>query len=195
MRPLVMDFVAEKNKFNIKDQFMFGPAFMAAPVIEYGAREREVYFPAGTVWYDFYTGAPVEGGKAEKVAAPYERIPLYVAGGSIVPYGPDMQWSAEKPADLINLYVYTGRDGAFTLYEDEDLNYNYEKGAYAMIPFRWDEATGTLTIGDRQGEFPGMLKDRKFNIVKVSADSPVGFDRQPKGQLVDYSGKAVSVKL
>ena len=122
-------------------------------------------------------------------------MPLFVASGSIVPFGPDMQWSAEKPADVIDLYVYTGRDGSFTLYEDENLNYNYEKGAYANIPFAWDQATGTLTIGDRTGEFPGMLKERKFNVVKVGPDAPASFDARPAGKLVDYDGHAVSVKL
>lgn len=195
MRPLVMDFAADKAVRNIKDQFMFGPAFMAAPVTEYGARERSVYFPAGTVWYDFYTGASRPGGESVSVAAPYGRMPLFVAAGSIVPFGPDMQWSAEKPAELINLYVYTGADGSFSLYEDEDLNYNYEKGAYANIPMTWNDAEGTLTIGDRTGEFPGMLKQRKFNVVKVSPDSPQGFDRDAKGKLVEYDGKAVTVSL
>ncbi len=195
MRPLVMDFAADKAVRNIKDQFMFGPAFMAAPVTEYGARERGVYFPAGTVWYDFYTGASRHGGESVSVAAPYGRMPLFVAAGSIVPFGPDMQWSAEKPAELINLYVYTGADGSFSLYEDEDLNYNYEKGAYANIPMTWNDAEGTLTIGDRTGEFPGMLKQRKFNVVKVSPDSPQGFDRDAKGKLVEYDGKAVTVSL
>lgn len=195
MRPLVMDFAADKNVRDIKNQFMFGPAIMAAPVTTYGAREREVYFPAGKRWYDFYTGVATEGGQTLTVAAPYERMPLYVAAGAIVPFGPDMQWSAEKPADVINLYVYTGADGSFTLYEDEDLNYNYERGAYATIPMEWNEAEGTLTIGERKGEFPGMLKERKFNVVKVGTDAPQGFDRDAKGTIVDYKGEAVSVKL
>ncbi|MDE6542210.1 MAG: DUF5110 domain-containing protein [Muribaculaceae bacterium] len=195
MRPLVMDFGADKATRDIKDQYMFGPAFMAAPVTEYGAREREVYFPAGIRWYDFYTGAVRDGGEKAAVAAPYGRMPLFVAAGSIVPVGPDMQWSAEKPAELIDLYVYTGADGSFTLYEDENLNYNYEKGAFANIPMEWNDATGTLTIGERVGEFPGMLKNRRFNVIKISPDSPVGFSREAKGTPVDYDGKSVSVRL
>ena len=195
MRPLVMDFPGDKNVRDIKDQYMFGPALMVAPVTSYGARSRSVYFPAGRTWYDFYTGAAIEGGRAVEVAAPYERVPLYAVSGSIIPFGPDMQWSAEKPAEVINLYVYTGNDGSFKLYEDEDLNYNYEKGAYAIIPMTWNEATSTLTIGERQGEFPGMLKNRKFNVVKVGPDSPRGFDRNAAGKLVDYNGDAVSVQL
>lgn len=195
MRPLVMDFTADANVNNIGDQFMFGPAVMAAPVYEYGARSREMYFPAGCGWYDFYSGKYVDGGQKLKVDAPYERMPLYVREGAIIPYGPDMQYSSEKPASEITLYVYTGQDGAFTLYEDEGVNYNYEKGQYATIPFIYHEADATLTIGDRTGEFPGMLKERTFNIVKVSKDRPQPFDLKAKGTVVKYDGKGQSVKL
>lgn len=195
MRPLVMDFTADANVNNVGDQFMFGPAMMAAPVYEYGARSREIYFPAGCGWYDFYSGRYVDGGQKLKVDAPYERMPLFVRSGAIVPYGPDMQYSNEKPASEITLYVYAGKDGAFTLYEDEGVNYNYEKGQYATIPFVYNEAAGTLTIGDRAGEFPGMLKERTFNIVKVSKDQPNPFDLKAKGTTVKYNGKTQSVKL
>ena len=195
MRPLVMDFTADTRVNNIGDQFMFGPALMVAPVYTYGARTREMYFPAGCGWYDFYTGKYVEGGQQLEVDAPYERIPLYVREGAIIPYGPDMQWSDEKPAEEITLYVYAGQDGTFTLYEDEGVNYNYEKGQYAQIPMVYDDAAGTLTLGDRKGEFPGMLQERTFNIVKVSKDRPQGFDLKVKGTVVKYDGKAQSVKL
>ena len=190
-----MDFTADTRVNNIGDQYMFGPALMVAPVYEYGARTRQMYFPAGCGWYDFYTGKYVAGGQELEVGAPYERIPLYVREGAIIPYGPDMQWSDEKPAEEITLYVYTGQDGAFTLYEDEGVNYNYEKGQYAMIPMAYNEAEGTLTLGERQGEFPGMLKERTFNIVKVSKDQPKGFDLKAKGTVVKYDGKAQTVKL
>ncbi len=195
MRPLVMDFTADKAVRNIGDEYMFGPALLVAPVYTYGATSREVYFPAGSTWYDFYNGKAVDGGQTLKVAAPYERIPLYVRSGSIIPFGPEMQWSAEKPAELIDLYVYAGENGKFTLYEDEGLNYNYEKGQYAMIPFEWDDATSTLKIGERQGRFPGMLTTRKFNIVKVSKEQPLGFNRANKGVTVAYNGTAKSIKL
>ena len=135
------------------------------------------------------------GGETKVAAAPYDRMPLFVRSGAIVPFGPAMQYSDEKPADVINLYVYTGDNGEFTLYEDENLNYNYEKGAYSMIPMSYDDASGTLTIGDRKGEFPGMLKERKFNIVKVSPENPVGYSREAKGLTVDYNGSEVKVKL
>ncbi len=191
MRPLVMDFTHDPVAREVGDQFMLGQAFMAAPVYTYKARERDVYFPSGATWYDFYTGKPMQGGQKATVAAPYEKMPLYVRSGSIVPMGPDMQWSGEKPADDITLYVYAGDNGEFTLYEDEDLNYNYEKGAYATIPMKWDDAAGTITIGDRNGEFPGMLQSRKFNVVKVDASNPNG----TKPVTINYDGKAVTEKI
>ncbi len=195
MRPLVMDFTADARVNNIGDQYMFGTALMVAPVYEYGARSREVYFPAGSNWYDFYTGKQIAGGQQLEVAAPYEQLPLYVREGAIIPYGPDMQYSDEKPAEAITLYVYAGQDGSFTLYEDEGVNYNYEKELYAMIPFTYNDAEGTLTIGDRKGEFPGMLKERSFNIVRVSKEKPQPFDLKAKGTVVKYDGKAQTVKL
>lgn len=129
------------------------------------------------------------------VEAPYEYVPLYVRAGSIVPFGPEIQWSDEKPADVIDLYVYAGKDGSFTLYEDENVNYNYEKGAYSTISFEYDDAAKTLTIGDRSGEFPGMLTDRSFNVVLVTPENAAAFPKAPKGVTVDYHGTIVAVKL
>ena len=195
MRPLVMDFGAENPEVNnIGDQFMFGPALMVCPVYTYQAREREVYLPESTVWYDFYTGKVMDGGW-QKVAAPYERIPLYVRAGAILPYGPEIQYSDEKPAENITLYVYEGADGEFTLYEDEGTNYNYEQGKYAMIPFTYDEATRTLTIGARKGEFDGMLKERDFTIVPVSEGHPQPYNPEANGTKIHYDGSLQSVKL
>jgi alpha-D-xyloside xylohydrolase len=185
MRPLVMDFTQDVKVNNISDQYMFGPALMVCPVYEYGARKRDVYFPAGSVWYDYYTGARIEGGQTVSVDAPYEHIPLYIRGGSILPMGPDMQYSDEKPADVIDLYVFAGKDGQFNLYEDEGVNYNYEKGQYALIPIAYNDAEGTLTIGNRKGEFPGMLKERTFRVI-VGKQQPVE---------VKYNGTAQTVKI
>ena len=106
-----------------------------------------------------------------------------------------MQWSDEKPADIINLYVYAGENGEFVLYEDENVNYNYEKGNYAVIPFKWNDEKQTLTIGERAGQYPGMLRNRRFNIIKVSKDHPVGYGRENKGVEVAYNGTAKTVKL
>lgn len=195
MRPLVMDFTADTDVNNISDQFMFGPAFMVSPVYEYGARSREVYFPQAEGWYDFYTGKFQKGGEKVEVKAPYERVPLYVRAGAIVPYGEDIQYTDEKPADHIILYVYQGADGEFTLYEDEGVNYNYEQGKYAMIPMEYDEEEKTLTIGKREGSFPGMLEKRTFTVVKVNPDKAQPFNLNAKGVEVDYTGEEVSVKL
>lgn len=170
MRPLVMDFTADAATRSISDQFMLGPAFMVAPVTEYGSRKREVYFPQGEIWYDFYTRNISRGGDRKEADAPYGRVPLYVRGGSIVPVGPDIQWSDQRAADEITLYVYAGKDAEFSLYEDEDINYNYESGAYSTVKFQWNEAKSTLTISDRSGSFPGMLDHRKFRVVKIDGD-------------------------
>lgn len=189
MRPLVMDFLPDKKVADIGDTYMFGPSFLVAPVYEYGARTRKVYFPECEGWYDFYTNEYVAGGQTLIVNAPYDRIPLYVRAGSIVPVGPEMQWSDEKPADVIDLYVYEGADGEFTLYEDENVNYNYEKGLCSMIDFTYDCRAGSLKIGERRGEFPGMLKERVFNVIPVS-ENGVG-----KVHTVHYDGSAVAVVL
>ena len=189
MRPLVMDFIEDKAVENVGDSYMFGPAFLVAPVYEYGARSREVYFPHCNGWYDFYSNEFVAGGQTKTVAAPYGRMPLYVRAGAIVPFGPEIQWSDQKPADVIDLYVYQGADGEFTLYEDENVNYNYEKGAYSMIEFEYDDKMRLLSIAEREGEFPGMLKERTFNIIPVS--------RNGKGEAktVEYNGLAMKVVL
>ena len=196
MRPLIMDFAADKNVENIAYQFMLGPSIMVNPVYTYGVREREVYFPKNNVWYDFYTGQIAsQGGEAKTVAAPYERIPLYVRAGSILPYGPAIQFSDEKQAENIRLYVYEGANGQFTLYEDENVNYGYEAGRCAKIQITYDEAKKTLTIGDREGTFPGMLQERTFTVVPVSAAKAQGYDPEAAGMEVKYTGKKVEVKL
>ena len=193
---MVMEFTADKATRNIGDQYMFGNAFLVAPVYAYNARSREVYFPKGSIWYDFYTGKVVsDGGETKLADAPYSRMPLFVRSGAIVPFGPEIEYTDQKPADMINLYVYAGENGEFTLYEDENLNYNYEKGAYAMIPFKYDNATSTLTIGDLEGSYPGMPATREFNIIKVSPGHPVGYARDNKGERVSYAGKKIEIKL
>lgn len=196
MRALVMDFGKDSQVNDIADQWMFGPALMACPVGYYGARTRQVYFPANTGWYDLYTGSYVKGGRQLTVQAPYEQIPVFVRAGSIIPFGPAMEWSDEKPAETINLYVYQGADGQFDLYEDEGTNYNYEKGDYALIPIRYDQASKKLTIGKRQGQFKGMLQNRHFNVVVVNPENPQTLNLEtPAGQLVEYKGDEISVNL
>lgn len=195
MRPMVMDFTADLNTRNLKDQYMFGPAFLVAPVYKYGARDREVYFPAGETWYDFYTGKAVKGGQTLKVDAPYETMPLFVRGGSIVPAGGDIQYAAQKSDEPVTIVVYGGRDGDFTIYEDEGTNYNYEKGAFSKIRLEYNDKTNELTIADREGSYPGMQAERKFNIVKVDAAHPVADAIKAKGKIVNYTGKKEVVRL
>ncbi len=193
MRGLPMDFPGDPKVRDLSDQWMFGPALMPCPVYEYKARSREVYFPEGG-WYDFYTGAYIAGGQTLTADAPYERIPLYVRAGSIIPFGPDMQWSDEKPADNIRLYVYAGRDADFTLYEDDGVTYGYEKGAYATIPIHWDDASRTLTLGERKGSFPGMLETRTFTVVVVDPEHPAGFVPDASGTEMTYEGTEITCK-
>ena len=195
LRGLPMDFAQDPAVRGIDDQWMFGPALMPAPVSEYGARSRRVYFPSGTDWYDFYDGSRIRGGQECEVPAPYGRIPLYVRAGSILPFGPDMQWSDEKPADPLRLFVYTGADGRFDFYEDENVNYNYEKGSFAHIRLEYDDASRTLRIGDREGAFPGMLERRTFIIVPVTGERPVCSGSEVEGIVVRYDGNGVSVRL
>jgi alpha-D-xyloside xylohydrolase len=193
MRPLAMDFRTDPRALNIGDQFMYGPAILVNPVTEPGATERHLYLPK-TKWYDFWTGASQDGGVAVNAAAPLDRIPLYVRAGSIVPVGPEIEWAAEKPADPIELRVYRGADGAFTLYEDENDTYDYEKGVYATIPITWNEGKQTLTIGERNGTFPGMLPNRTFQVVFVKERHGTGAtSTQQPDKTVQYSGQSVTV--
>lgn len=196
MRPLVMDFAADKNVLNVPYQYMFGNALMVCPVATYKARNLDVYFPAGVKWYDFHTGKAVSnGGETLNVAAPYEKIPLFACSGQIVPMGPVMQWSTEKKADNLTIMVFAGKDADYELYEDEDTNYNYENGAYTTIAMHYDEATKTLTIADRKGNFEGMLESRKFNVVLVDGNNQYKDFNSLKGVSVKYTGTKTEVKL
>ncbi len=195
MRALVMDFGKDTQVNNIGDQYMFGPSVMACPVYEYGARKRNVYFPATTGWYDFYSGKHLAGGQLLSVEAPYERMPLYVREGAIVPFGPDMQYTTEKQPVNIKIYVYAGKNGSFTLYEDEGVNYNYEKGKYSTIPFIYNDATRSLIIGTREGSFDGMLNKRTFEVIFVNKTNAVGIEKEIKGKTVSYEGSEIMIKL
>jgi len=195
MRALVMDFRDDPEVFGIGDQFLFGPALLVSPVTERGARTREVYLPQAAGWYDFWTGERLAGGQRITAAAPYERLPLHVRAGSILPFGPELQYTGEKPADPITLWVYEGADSDFELYEDQGTTYDYEKGASARIPLHFDQQSRTLTIGAREGSFDGMLKERTFRVVFVSGDHPLGHTPEPAGfQAVHYAGDEVVVQ-
>jgi alpha-D-xyloside xylohydrolase len=196
MRPLAMDFADDPKALNIGDQFLFGPALMACPVTKAGAASRDVYLPGKGEWRDFWTGKAAQGGTKIKADAPIQTMPIFVRPGSIVPMGPDVQYADEKPADPIELRVYRGADGAFTLYEDEGDNYDYEKGAYATIPIAWNEASQTLTVGARQGSFPGMLKNRTFRVVFVGDNHGAGVEPTAQANaVVRYSGEAATVNV
>ncbi len=196
MRAMVMDFGSDKNVESIGDQYMFGPSLLVAPVYKYKARTREVYLPSTNGWYDLYSGKYFAGGQKIYADAPYERMPIFVKEGSIIPVGPELQYVDEKPADPLTLRVYTGRDCAFTLYEDEGINYNYEKGACSTIKFSFNNETGELTIDDRKGEFKGMLKTRTFSIVWISNAKAIKFgsDTEPEMKIT-YDGKQAIVKM
>jgi len=194
MRPLVMDYREDVTALNIGDQFLFGPALMASPVTDAGVDQRRVYLP-NTTWTNFWTGEGFSGGRFIMAAAPLETLPLFVRAGSILPMGPAMEYSNQKPEDPIELRIYPGADADFTLYEDDGLTYDYEKGVYATIPLHWDDAQHTLTIGARQGSFPGGLEHRTFNIVWVGPGHGVG--ASPSGtfdKTVSYEGTAVTAQ-
>ena len=195
MRGLVMDFPKDKNVLNIGDQYMFGSGLMVCPVYEYKARTREVYFPEGAGWYQLNDGKFIAGGQKQTVAAPYDRMPVYVSAGSILPIGKLIQNTTEAQNDL-TIYVYAGKNGAFTLYEDENTNYNYEKGAFSTIEFTYNDKTKILDIAKRQGEFKGMMKDRNFQIVLVQPTNSKGIDGNQSGaKAVHYTGDKMSVRL
>lgn len=196
MRALVMDFGNDKGVLNIGDQFMFGPSLLINPVTEYKARMRSVYLPAGTEWYDIRSGKHSGGGRTINADAPYSEIPIFVKEGTILPCGPEIEYAMEKPADPIRLFVYTGCDGSFTLYEDEDVNYNYEKGMFSTIPLSYNEKGKVLAIGKREGEFPGMLKTRTFEIVWLGKHNASGMDFQARPDAtVTYDGGECSIRM
>jgi len=197
MRPLVMDWRDDVEAQNTGDEYLFGPAILVSPVTTQGATFRAVYLPRAT-WYDFWTGEKVDasqGGKRIQADAPLDKLPLFVRAGSIVPMGPKMEWTTEKPSDPIELRIYPGADGDFTLYEDENDGYAYEKGAHATIALHWDDAAHTLTLGARQGTFPGMLPEHTFRIVVVKSDHGAGIaPTEFPDATVQYKGAAQQMK-
>lgn len=190
-----MDFPADQIAREKTEEYMFGPAFLVAPVTAYKARTRELYLPKGETWYDFWTGKAVAAG-AVNTPAPLGTMPVFVKAGSIVPLGPEKQYISEKASDPITLFVYAGADGKFTLYEDDGETYGYEHGAFTQIPILWDEAAGTLTLGERVGQFEGMLRSRMFQVVLISRTKAVGFSFEPPvTKSMKYDGKVLRVKL
>ena len=203
-RALMMDFPSDRRGYEVADEFMFGDAFLVAPVLnaQYTDEKREfssevvdftapgkstvVYLPAGTSWYDYYSGEMYKGGQEIEYETRFDRIPLFVRSGSIVPIGPDVQYSSEKPWDNLEIRVYAGQKGEFTLYEDEGDNYNYEKGMYSTIKFSLNGSK--LTIGERRGEYEGMIANRTFDLVYYTS---AGIIRKT----VNYDGEKLIIDL
>jgi alpha-D-xyloside xylohydrolase len=165
-------------------------------IVEPREKTRSVYLPAGTSWIDFWTGEKLEGGRNIVADAPIEKMPLTIKAGSIVPMGPFIQYSTEKPADPIELRIYPGANGSFTLYEDENDNYDYEKGVYSTIAFHWDDAKRELTIDARKGEFPGMLQTRSFQVVIVGKSHGTGVEvTSNPDKVISYKGQRLTVQI
>jgi alpha-D-xyloside xylohydrolase len=196
MRGLVMDFAADRKTWDVDDEYMFGPAFLVAPVTEYKARSRKVYLPSGSRWYDFYTGRSANGGQTIDAAAPYERMPLFVRAGSIVPIGPEIQHTGNNSHSPLTLNVYTGADGSFSLYEDDGVSRQYLHGQYSRIPIRWNQDSKTLAIGAREGSYPGMAGKRIIHVRWMKANSPraLSFDAKADATIA-YDGRPQSVRM
>jgi alpha-D-xyloside xylohydrolase len=184
-----MDWRNDPKVASIGDQFMFGPAMLVNPVTEEGATSRWLYLPPANAWYDFWSGDKLAGGRRIEAQAPLDRIPLYVRAGAILPLGPEVEYADQPTSAPIELRVYRGADGSFTLYEDQGDTYAYERGTHAIIPIRWDDKSGTLTIAARQGAYPGMPGERAFRVVVVDGT------RECKARDVRYSGQELSVNL
>ncbi len=192
MRGLAMDFPGDARARDVNDAYLFGPAFLVNPVYEYQARTRKVYLPAGVRWYDFHSGAAHDGGTEIEAAAPLRQMPLFVKAGSIVPIGPAVQHTAEKLDAPITLYVYQGADGKFDLYEDDGLTFKYEQGAFARIPLSYDDAKGTLTIGERTGSFDGLVAKRTFNVRWIAPDEKEASNLDaPPDATLEYAGQPI----
>jgi alpha-D-xyloside xylohydrolase len=170
---------------------MFGKSILVAPVTEPGTNLLNVYLPKSASWFNFYTNKKYAGGQNTTVEAPLDQIPLFVKAGSILPVGSEIQYATEKKWDDLEIQIYEGANGDFTLYEDETDNYNYEKGIYSTINFKWNDKSKTLTIANRKGTFPGMLTERKFRIIKISNKDT----HQKTEKEVVYKGNKVLIQL
>ncbi len=207
MRALMMDFSKDRNALNQNDEYMFGKSILVCPVTtqmystetdeDYSTvKTKEVYLPVGTDWIDFWTGIKHGGGQTIIKETPIDIMPLYIKAGSIIPFGPRVQYATEKKWDTLEIRIYEGANGTFTLYEDENDNYNYEKGDYSLITFVWDNAKRTLIIGDRTGSFNGMINERNFKIVLVAGEMVKDTSLKQKNEKsITYSGEKITVKF
>ena len=194
MRGLVMDFPNDTKARNISDEYLYGSAFLVAPLYQYHARARSVYLPAGAQWYDFNTGERYMGGRVVNIKAPLDRMPLLIKAGSIVPTIPVIEHSDLINSQPVTLNVFMGADGDFNLYEDDGVSYGYERGEYSQIAIHYDHLKDTLVIAARNGSYPSMSKSRSFNIRWISrGTNPSAFDTKPD-KIVQYSGERVTIK-
>jgi alpha-D-xyloside xylohydrolase len=210
MRALAMDFANDEKVLDINNEYLFGKAFLVMPITDsmYVSRangianadfntvkSKPVYLPRGSQWIDFWKGEVYAGGNTIECKTPIDEMPLFVKAGSIVPFGPYQQYTSEKKADNLEIRIYPGANGTFTLYEDENNNYNYEKGIYSTIDMVWNDKAQTLTISKRKGTFPGMLSKRVFSVVRVDKSNGIGIAPAGKIRAVNYSGERIAVKL
>lgn len=210
MRALVMDFAKDKKVQNINNEYLFGKSILVCPVTDslYTSRAtgetvvdfsktktQKVYLPQGSDWFDFWTGEKLKGEQEIEKEAPIDILPLYIKAGSIIPMGPFQQYSGEKGLENLELRIYPGADGVFTLYEDENDNYNYEKGMYSTIEFKWNDKIKILTVNNSKGSYPGMLTNRTFNILLVKADHGVGTGIIKPDKVITYSGSKKLVQF
>lgn len=195
MRALPFDFPQDPKVLSITNEFMFGPAFLVAPVTHADVTSRLVYLPSGADWYDFWTGKLLKGGEEVSRPTPLAVMPLYVRAGSIVPMGPQEQYTSEYPSRPIELRVYPGKDASFSLYEDDGTTYDYENHQYAWIRMHWDDATRTLTLDARQGSFQGMRKSIPFAVVLVGQGNGTGEGLAAASKTVVYDGSMQKIHL
>lgn len=192
--PAGMVFPNDAKAQDLRDEYLFGRHLLVSPVIEPGATSRTVYLPAGTEWVDFWTGARHAGGAKIQVAAPIGQIPVQVAAGTILPLGSPVQYAAQSPDRPIELRVYRGADGRFTLYDDAGDGQGWQRGERATIALVLDDKVGTLTIGAREGRYPGMATTRRFRVITVAPGAGTGLAETP-GREVVYDGKPLVVAL
>ena len=195
MRPLFMDYPEDEKVYELGNEYLWGRNVLISPVTEPGVETWEVYLPAGNDWWNFNDNTLIQGGQTIELPVEINTTPLFMKTGSILPIGPDVQYSGEKSWNNLDILIYPGADGLFTLYEDEFDNYNYEKGMYSTIVFKWNDKDRILTIEDREGSFPGMLNSRKFNIKVI--ETPKNDEKPGNGnkKSIKYSGKKKNIQF
>ncbi|WP_455497221.1 glycoside hydrolase family 31 protein [Coprobacter sp.] len=194
MRLLAFDFPEDEQVLDCKDQFMYGPSLLICPVLDAGERQRSVYLPSGRRWFDFWSGEVHKGGSSIKADAPIDLIPVFVPAGSIIPMNLDVLMNPDSSAP-VEIRVYSGADGQFEWYEDDGKTFDCENGEYSLIPVSWNDKSKILTIGERQGKYNGMSKDRELRIVIVSLEKGIGLQKNTPDKVVEYTGKKLSIKL